>query len=116
MTPAEFKALHGAKPSKYRNRPIVVDGVRFDSQAEARRHGELTLMQRAGEISDLARQVPFDLQVNGHHIARYVADHVYTKDGERVVEDTKGVATPVYKIKRSLMAALHGVKIVEVRR
>ena len=100
---------------KYRNHPTTIDGQRFASQLEGRRYNELKLLQWAGQISDLKTQVSYDLAVNGQHIARYVADFTYTdREGKMHVEDAKGVATSVYKLKKKLMKACHGVAIEEV--
>lgn len=99
--------------SKYRNVKTTVDGVTYDSKKEARRAGELALLVRAGEISELKRQPKFELVVNGQKIARYVADFTYfDKDGKPVVEDVKGVLTPEFKLKAKLMRAIHGVEIL----
>lgn len=103
------------RPSKYRNKPVEVDGIRFPSQREAKRWGELKLLERAGEITELRRQARFPLEVNGELVCTYVADFVMRdKAGNLVVEDSKGFVTDVYKIKRKLMAAVHGIEIVEV--
>ena len=110
---------------KYRNNPEYVDGVRFDSPKEANRYQELRLMQRAGEISDLRRQVVFTLipaqYVDGKHAERpvkYVADFVYVDNatGKTVVEDVKSDATrtPEYIIKRKLMLYRYEIQIKEV--
>lgn len=118
MSAAEAREhLKPAKRSKYRAEPIVIDGIRFDSKAEARRYAHLELLQRAGEITDLERQVRFPLDVNGELICVYIADHAYfvCRENRRVVEDVKGVRTPVYRLKKKLMKALHGVEIVEVK-
>lgn len=98
---------------KFRNVPTVVDGVRFDSKREARRWGELQLMERANLIADLKRQVPFALDVNGHHVCKYVADFTYLEGSGAglTVEDVKGVQTPEFKLKSKLMKAVHGVEI-----
>jgi hypothetical protein len=102
------------KPPKYRNRRTTVDGITFDSAKEARRWGELKLLQRAGEITDLERQVAFPLMVNGHKIGRFTADFVYRKpDGSRVIEDAKGYRTRDFILRAKLMAALHG-EVTEV--
>lgn len=115
MTPhrmSPLKALgfaHGWAPgkrSKYRNIPTVVDGVRFASKAEAKRDGELQLLERAGEIKFLCRQPSFRLMVNGQKICTYVGDWSYCENGKRVVEDRKGVKTPAFKIKWRLCQAL----------
>jgi predicted DNA binding CopG/RHH family protein len=99
--------------SKYGNRKVVVDGIRFDSQREADRWQELKLMQAAGEISELERQVRFPLRVKGQEICCYIADATYRKDGKLVVDESKGVRTREYIIKRKLMFALYGIEILE---
>jgi hypothetical protein len=102
--------------SKYHAKKTVDDGIIFQSRKEAKRYQELKLMQRAGLISDLRRQVKYELipKQQGERAVSYIADFVYTEDGKTVVEDVKGVRTPVYKIKKKLMLWRHGVKIREV--
>ena len=106
---------------KYKNRKLAIDGEVFDSQKEARRYRELALLQRAGQISDLKRQVKYELiptQRSGGKVVEkscaYIADFVYTENGETVVEDTKGFRTKDYIIKRKLMLHVHGIRIKEV--
>jgi hypothetical protein len=99
---------------KYRNVPTEVDGILFASKREARRWSELRLMERAGYITELQRQVRFPLDVNGQPICHYVCDFQYRRNGELVVEDSKGVRTPEYKLKAKLMKAVHQIQIVEV--
>ena len=107
---------------KYGNRKTVVDGITFDSKKEATRYAELKLLQRAGEIFDLQRQVPFTLipkqTRDGKVIERpcvYKADFVYKeKDGTEVVEDVKGVCTKEYRIKKKLMLWQFGIIVKEV--
>ena len=112
---------------KYLNRKTVVDGVTFDSRAEARRWHELLLLQGQGEIADLRRQVSFEL-VRGVRFPgapratpalRYIADFQYRVVGtdEIVVEDVKSAISkqlPAYRIKRHLMFALFGIVIKEI--
>jgi hypothetical protein len=98
---------------KYGNRKVVVDGIRFDSQREADRWQVLQLMQFAGEISELERQVRFPLRVKGQEICCYIADATYRKDGKLVVEDAKGVRTRDYIIKKKLLLAIHGIEVLE---
>ena len=109
------EAMDVPKPAKYRNEPTVVDGVRFDSRKEAARWCELRLLERAGAIADLARQVRFVLEVGGVRVGVYVADFQYREGGERVVEDVKseGTRTQVYRLKKRLMLACHGIEIRE---
>ena len=107
--------------SKYHSKKTYVNGIEFDSRKEARRYTDLSLLERAGIISELQRQVKFELlpsqRIDGKVVERpvsYVADFVYKKDGETVVEDTKGVKTKDYIIKRKLMLYIHGIRIAEV--
>ena len=89
----------------------------YDSKKEALRHRELLLLERAGKITNLERQVKFELipKQDGERACTYVADFVYTNvdTGERVVEDTKGFKTEVYRIKKKLMLWVHNIRIIE---
>lgn len=98
---------------KYRNQPTEVDGIRFDSGKEARRWSELKLLERAGRISNLTRQVKFSLDVNGIHICNYFADFCYDENGDVITEDCKGVRTKDYRLKAKLMLAIYRIKIRE---
>ena len=111
--------------NKFNAKKVYVDGIAFDSQKEAKRYQELKLLERAGLIQDLQRQVKFVLipaqTENGKVVERkmeYIADFVYTQNGEQVVEDVKGykgsVAYQLYTIKRKLMLYVHGIKVKEV--
>lgn len=117
------------KAPKYGNRKVTLgDGEVFDSVAEARRWGELLLLQRGGAIRDLRRQVRFELVPAQRDPAgravravSYVADFVYearlmhqTRQWETVVEDVKGVRTAEYKLKAKLMLWRHGIVVKEV--
>lgn len=106
---------------KYGNRKITRDGITFDSVKEYKRFCELTLLERAGEITDLQRQVKFMLipsqKIDGKVVERpvhYIADFVYQEDGQTVVEDTKGFKTKDYILKRKMMLHTHGIRIREV--
>ena len=121
MTADEFNAMQAArKPGKYRNVKTVVDGITFDSKAEAKRYGELRLRQAAGDIAGLTLQPRFELRVNGLKICTYVADFLYyevSPSGKVIdptIEDVKGMRTREYVIKRKLMKAVHGIDVVEV--
>lgn len=104
--------------SKYGN--VKVGG--HASKKENRRANELRLLQMAREISDLQEQVPYELipaqYIDGKLVERsckYVADFVYKdKNGNTVVEDTKGFRTADYIIKRKLMLKVHGIRIKEI--
>lgn len=111
---------------KYKNKKIMVNGIQFDSKKEAKRYQELKLMEDAGEITKLERQVKFDLLPNqkdpdGKVIERkvqYVADFVYMKNGKVCVEDVKGYreggAYRVFVIKRKLMLYRFGLRVTEI--
>jgi hypothetical protein len=110
---------HAARRHKYGAESTTLDGIRFASKAEAKRWAELCLLERAGEITGLERQVPIPLQGQDGPIltptgrpATYVADFAYVdnRTGEKVYEDRKGVQTPEFKLKRAILAA-QGVKV-----
>ncbi len=121
------------KSNKYGNAKVTVEGITFDSKREARRYLDLLLLLKAGEISDLQRQVKYTLipaqrepdiigpkggrkpgKLLEHEVA-YIADFKYTdKDGNTVVEDTKGFRTKDYELKRKMMLYFHGIRIQEV--
>lgn len=104
------------KKSKYKAvRCQDANGEKFDSKAELRRWGELKWMATCDAISNLTRQPKFDIVVNGKKCGFYKADFSYTKAGVQIVEDVKGVRTPVYKLKKKLVEALYGITITEVR-
>lgn len=118
-----------AATSKYRAKPTVVDGIRFASMKEAKRYGELKLLEKAGKIRALKLQVPLVLSAGNDRrtsIGKYVADFVYEEwvDGfragvgrdyyRRVVEDVKGFKTPLYRWKKRHVEAQYGIEIREV--
>ena len=109
--------------SKYYSKKVTVDGVTFDSRKEYKRFCELSLLEKAGVITELQRQVKFVLiqsqkdPATGKVLERpvtYKADFVYYKNGKRVVEDAKGIKTKDYIIKRKLMLMVHGIRVKEV--
>lgn len=112
--------------SKYGNKKLVMDGEHFDSMKEAARYQELKFLERAGEIRELKRQVPFVVipaqrDEKGKVIereVRYIADFTYIEKGKLVmtVEDVKSKATRTkeYIIKRKLMLYRNGIRIKEV--
>ena len=113
--------------SKYHNKPVTVDNIRFASHHEAQRYKELCLLQKAGKIENLRLQVPYELipaqygMVDGkkkciERSVKYIADFVYydTEAEQWIVEDAKGVRTDTYKLKRKLMLSVYGIRIHEV--
>lgn len=122
------------RKNKYNARKVKVDGIVFASQKEADRWRELKLLERAGKITELQRQVPFLLIPTQREFCNeidekkrrfkkgkvlerkcsYYADFVYMQNGKQIVEDAKGKRTDEYVIKRKLMLFLQGIRIREV--
>lgn len=125
--------------NKYRNKKVTIDGEVFDSKREATRYKELKLLERCGAISDLKRQVTYELiptqrekstrvytkgrkkgqPIEGKVIEKavtYVADFVYIDKatGKTIVEDSKGFHTKDYILKRKMLLYFKGIKIHEV--
>lgn len=118
--------------NKYRNTKTIVDGMEFASRKEGSRYQELKLLESCGEISDLrcqekfvlipAQREPDIVGVRGgikkgktiEKECSYIADFVYKRDGETIVEDTKGFRTKDYIIKRKLMLYFYGIRIREI--
>jgi hypothetical protein len=104
------------RPHKYGATAVTIDGIRFASKKEGKRYAELKLLAKAGEINGLEIQPALPVQSpNGTLIFTYKADFSYwTKGGQRVIEDVKGVRTPVYLLKKKIIEALYGFEIVEI--
>ncbi len=106
------------RPSKYNAKRVELDGIKFASKREASRYAELKLLERIGEIVELECQPRYPLTLNGVKLATYVADFRYRRvvSGESVVEDVKSkpTITDVYRIKKKLMLAIHGIELNEV--
>ena len=132
--------------TKLNNKSIVIDGIEFQSQKEGKRYAELKLLQRAGEISDLELQKKYELIPAQYEIVEtgehykvggrkgqpktkrvcieqsvvYIADFVYQKNGQTVVEDVKGYRDPSsatyakFVLKRKMMLWIHGIRIKEI--
>nr|DAZ47946.1 MAG TPA: Endonuclease [Caudoviricetes sp.] len=119
------------KRSKYGNRKVVRDGIKFDSEREAARFGELKVLRAMGKIRDLRLQVNFTLvegytTIEGKRIKPmvYRADFTYERVTEpdcngtvrwlHEVEDVKGMKTKDYLLKKKLMQDKYGITIREV--
>ena len=106
--------------SKYRAIKTEIDGIKFDSIKEAKRYQELKLMERAGNIKDLRLQVPYVLIEKSKYgqAIKYLADFVYFDNdkNKEIVEDTKTgpTATPLYKLKKRLLAERYGIEVFEL--
>lgn len=116
LTPDGKVRVVEKKRSKYGNQRVQYGDLWFDSHAELKDWIALEMRQRAGEIKELRRQVPFRMEVNGVLVTILVADFCYqiARTGEAVVQDTKGgsaTQTPEFKIKAKLLKALYGIDI-----
>jgi len=105
--------------SKYKNQKTTINGIAFDSKAEAKRYLALYLLQASGRIRGLERQVVYELApavkfegaTRKTPALRYVADFGYWEGDKRIIEDVKGVQTPAFKIKRHLMKTVLGLDV-----
>lgn len=109
--------------NKYHARKVEIDGETFDSQAECRRWCELKLLERAGQISRLERQVKLALHFNGTPVkirskgfpngraCKYTADFAYFENNVRVFEDYKGKDTEASRLRRAVVEAIYNVEI-----
>ena len=102
--------------NKYNARRTVIDNISFDSMAEARRYGELKILERAGEVSDIKVHPVFPVEVNGIQVCKVILDFTYTdKHGCTVHEDTKGNDTAMSRLKRRMVEAAYSIDVVIVR-
>lgn len=107
--------------NKYGARKVEIDGRKFDSRAEGRRYSELKILEQAREISGLKCQVRFPLDVNGMHIADYIADFQYYEHlaDRPTVEDVKGYkkggAYAIFSMKKKLMKAIYDIDVKETK-
>ena len=101
--------------NKYGARRVHTEEGWFDSEREHRRWGDLKLLERAGKIKNLRRQVPYELipKRGRMRAIRFIADFVYEENGKVVVEDSKGYRNRLYMLKWRLMEWRHGIQVVE---
>ena len=99
--------------SKYHALKTEVDNIKFASRREAARYSQLKLLEASGAISNLELQPKFPIVVNGVKICTYIADFQYVETGAKVIEDSKGFRTPVYRLKKKLMQAVYDIDILE---
>jgi hypothetical protein len=105
--------------TKFRNVRVEVNGRKFDSKLEASRWQELEQMQQLGAIRNLRPQVPFALVADGGAlVGTYVADYVYedAKTGQQIVEDAKGMETPLFRWKARHFKAQYKFEITVIKR
>ena len=106
--------------TKYRAKQVTLDGIRFPSKLEGARYLQLKLLQSAGKIWDLkVHPRKYPLIVCETIVAHYIPDFEYSECDERgekrqIVEDVKGVRTPVYRLKKKMFEAQYGKQIREM--
>lgn len=116
-----------AKQSKYRNKPVVIDGIRFHSTKEGNYYLHLKMLQKAGVVESFERQIPYKYfltyNLNGRektYKEKYVADFVVTYTSEKTIGqkvaviDVKGHRTKEYLRKKEVVESLFQIKIIEV--
>ena len=115
MSVEEYNRVAKKGPHIRGTRKKQVNGLMFDSTKEARRYQDLALMQDAGQIKGLKRQVPFPIIINDRRVCEWRADFVYFdgRENRLMVEDTKGFRTDYYKLKKRLVEAYHNIEILE---
>lgn len=109
-----MKWRHIKDPSKYRAKKVYFDGYTFDSKKEAQRYKDLLLYEKAGEIEDLQIHPRLRIKINGESVCDYVGDFQYRDYRGLVIEDTKGVRTALYRLKKKLLWAIYKIQIVEI--
>jgi hypothetical protein len=104
--------------SKYHNKKTIYNGVSFMSKKEANYARMLDALKWAKDpkerIISYETQIPFQIELNGIKICKYLADFVVKyKDGREEVVDCKGYRTDIYILKKKLVEAQYGIKIKE---
>ena len=109
-----------AKESKYKNKKIVYNGIKFDSKKEYAYYIKLKLLEDSNKIQELKRQVKYELQPSYRfkdktiRAINYIADFEYIQDGVKHIVDTKGFRTEVYKLKKKMFEYKYNIEIEEV--
>jgi hypothetical protein len=133
ISAAEYKRLAAgqdlarSKKNKFGAHALTNEHGAFDSKGEYLRYLDLMNLQRSGIIHDLKRQVRMPLIVNGQELKirdkngrgkrlAYIADFTYREGEDLIVEDFKGYDTPVSRIKRAVVEAMHGLTVRVTRR
>jgi hypothetical protein len=102
------------RKSKYYAKKVEYDGIKFDSKLEGARYKILKAMQDQGDICELEVQVPYECVVEGKMVCKYIADFRYRCGDDVMVEDTKGVITQVFSLKKKLVEALYPGLIIQI--
>ena len=96
---------------KFKAKPCEDDGIKFSSLKERKRYRELNLLQEKGEVIMFLRQTPFHLKGG----VKYVCDYfVFWNDGTVTIEDVKGMKTPQYITKKTIVEATYPITITEI--
>ena len=106
--------------SKYRNKSVEIDGIKFHSTKEGKFYSELKIKKTLGEIKDFQMQVCYDIKINNIHIANYFLDflvifpnniieYIDVKGKDKV--SNKWIKTDVFKLKKKLVEAIYGINI-----
>ena len=100
--------------NKYKAKKTTIDNITFHSKAEAARYVELNLMLEAHQISDLELQPKYLIFINGIKVCSVILDFkYYDKRLDRfIIEDVKGKDTPISRLKRKLVEAAYGIKVI----
>ena len=93
---------------KYKNIITEYQGMKFHSKKEAKRYGDLLLLQKMNYIKDLEVQPKIPLIVNNKTIGSYIGDFRYfdNKSKKTIIEDVKSKATitPLYRLKKKILS------------
>lgn len=114
-----MRSCNNFNKNKYRAKKTEVDENVFHSKKEAKRYVELKEMILCNKIDTLELQPSFSMYVinekgNKCIVGKYIADFAYMQDGKRVIEDVKGMRTPIYRLKKKIVEALYDIEIVEI--
>lgn len=93
--------------NKYRAVKVKLDGITFHSKREAARYADLLRLVKAGVIKNLILQPKFPIEINGNKICNVIGDFEYLEGRKWVVEDVKGMDTPMSRLKRKLVQAMY---------
>lgn len=111
-----IKKSSKSRETKYKNKKVEFRGMRFDSIGERDRYICLLQEQDDGIITNLRRQIKFGLTCNDIHVCNYIADFVYYRGDDLIVEDFKGVLTDVFQLKAKWFKAQYGFDITVTKR
>lgn len=121
LTSKQFRDMTKPRANKYGAKKVRIDGHTFDSAREARRYADLKQMQDLGFIEALELQPKFPIIIDDkqlyHDNGRKVIvtlDFRYKQDGKVIVEDAKGAKPRDWSLKKTLVQAIYGIKVVEV--